>query len=82
MNVFKYAIVTNAAHVIIFHNHIRGNCTPSSEDIVITKRLIEAGNLIGIPVLNHIIVGDEFSFLSLMEEKVVSFDNKPQIYMK
>lgn len=80
--IFKNAILSTAVHIMIFHNHLSGDCTPSSEDITITKRLIDCGDLIGIPLLDHIIIGDDFSYLSLREENVVSFDNKPQVYMK
>jgi len=80
--VFKHAIISNATQIIAFHNHISGICTPSSEDISITKRLVECGDLLGIPLLDHIIIGDNFSYLSLREESIVSFDNKPQVYMK
>ncbi|MNC84117.1 hypothetical protein D3C75_1384650 [compost metagenome] len=49
------------------HNHPSGDPTPSSEDIAITERLCEAGQLIGIDVLDHIIIGDG-TFLSLKEQ--------------
>lgn len=57
--VFRKAIVKNAASVIIAHNHPSGNTTPSAEDLEITKRLVKAGEMLGIEVLDHIIVGDE-----------------------
>jgi DNA repair protein RadC len=63
--VFKPAILANGASIIVAHNHPSGNLTPSSEDITITKRLIEAGNALGIDVLDHIIVGE--TCLSLKE---------------
>jgi DNA repair protein RadC len=55
--VFKAAILASAASVILGHNHPSGDPTPSSEDIVITKRLVKAGELLNISVLDHIIVG-------------------------
>ena len=45
------------------HNHPSGDCTPSREDVDVTKRLVEAGKLLGIEVLDHIIVGDTYSSL-------------------
>lgn len=55
--VFKPAIITSSASVILAHNHPSGDPTPSQEDVEITRRLIEAGNILGISVLDHIIVG-------------------------
>jgi len=57
--VFKPAILHNAAAIICFHNHPSGDPEPSRDDIEITKRLVEAGKILGIEVLDHIIVGDE-----------------------
>lgn len=56
--VFKPAIVNSSNAVILMHNHPSGNPFPSQEDIQITKRLSEAGELIGIKVLDHIVIGD------------------------
>ncbi len=61
---FKAAIRESAAAVIFVHNHPSGDTRPSQEDILLTKRLIQAGEVLGIQVLDHIIVGDgsHFSF--------------------
>lgn len=56
--VFLEAIKRSANSIILIHNHPSGNCTPSKEDINITKRLFETGEIIGIEVLDHIIIGD------------------------
>ena len=56
---FKAAILSNAAAVIAIHNHPSGNIDPSHEDIMITERLVKAGQILGIPVMDHIIVGGE-----------------------
>jgi len=56
--VFKEAISSSAASVIFAHNHPSGDPTPSEDDIKLTKRLVEAGEIIGIEVLDHIIVCD------------------------
>ena len=60
--VFKAAIIDGAAHIIVAHNHPSGDPTPSREDIDITKKLLEAGNLLGINLLDHVIVGDGRQF--------------------
>ena len=57
---FKTALLSSAAAVILLHNHPTGDPTPSTEDIEITRRLREAGDLIGIRVLDHIIIGDSY----------------------
>lgn len=64
--VFKTACLSNAAAIILIHQHPTGDPTPSSEDISITRRLKEAGELMGIKVLDHIIVGDG-EYLSFVE---------------
>ena len=68
--VFKPAVRDLAEAVILFHNHPSGDPTPSREDVEITRRLIEAGKLLGIEVLDHIVVGRE-GFVSLKEEGIV-----------
>ena len=55
---YKAAIRRSAAGVILVHNHPSGDPTPSQQDIEVTKRLIEAGNIIGINVLDHLVIGD------------------------
>lgn len=57
-NIFKHALLANATGVIIAHNHPSGDVTPSLEDIRITKRIEEAGKLLNLPLLDHVIVGD------------------------
>jgi DNA repair protein RadC len=56
--VYKEAISSSAASVIFIHNHPSGDPTPSEDDIKITKRLIEAGEIVGIEVLDHIVICD------------------------
>ena len=55
---FQKALLANAVNIIIMHNHPSGDPTPSREDIQVTERAKEAGKLIGIDILDHIIVGD------------------------
>lgn len=54
--VFRSAIVRNAASLIVAHNHPSGNPEPSSEDLKVTRQLSDAGHTLGIPVLDHVIV--------------------------
>jgi DNA repair protein RadC len=56
--VFRAAITESAAAMILVHNHPSGDPTPSSEDRAVTRQLAEAGRLVGIPVLDHVVVGD------------------------
>ena len=65
--IFRHAIDCNANSIILAHNHPSGDPQPSQEDIRATKQLIEAGQPIGIKVLDHIIIGDGI-FVSLKEE--------------
>ncbi len=69
--VFKSSILSNAAGIIALHNHPSGNPTPSREDYETTKRLKECGDLLDIPLIDHVIVaagGDKsYSFRELDE---------------
>ncbi len=58
--IFRPAIETNATAIIVGHNHPSGDPTPSPEDIHTTRSLVEAGQLLGIELLDHIVVGVEF----------------------
>jgi DNA repair protein RadC len=58
--VFKAAALSSAASILLMHNHPTADPTPSREDIAITRRLKEAGELLGILVLDHIIIGDGY----------------------
>lgn len=57
-DVFHLAIKSNAAAIIVYHNHPSGNPTPSIEDDLLTERLLEVGKVMGIPLLDHIVVGN------------------------
>lgn len=56
--VFRAAIMAGAAAVILVHNHPSGDCAPSPEDWSVTKRICAAGELLGIRVLDHVVIGD------------------------
>lgn len=68
--VFNVAIKRSSASIILVHNHPSGDTTPSKEDLNVTKRLVECGNIIGITVLDHLIIGDG-EFISLKEKNMV-----------
>ena len=67
--IFKRAVLQNAASIIICHNHPSGDPVPSKEDINITKRIYEAGKILGIELLDHVIIGDN-KYTSLKEKGV------------
>lgn len=54
---FQKALLANAVSIILMHNHPSGDCTPSREDIKATERAVEAGRILGVDVLDHIIIG-------------------------
>lgn len=68
--IFKYALAHNAVYLILVHNHPSGDPTPSNEDIVSTEKIIEVGRVIGIPVIDHIIIGDN-KYISLKEQNLI-----------
>lgn len=65
--VFRAAMKCSSASIICAHNHPSGDPTPSPEDISITARLVEAGQIVGIDVLDHLVIGDG-AFVSLKEQ--------------
>ncbi|GAK60948.1 DNA repair protein RadC [Candidatus Vecturithrix granuli] len=65
-DVFRVAVVNSAASLILLHNHPSGDPMPSQEDIAITRRLVEVGKLMEIPILDHLIIGGG-TFVSLKE---------------
>ena len=71
--VFKPAILESAASIILIHNHPSGETNPSPEDHRITQRLVEVGRIVGIPVLDHIILGGE-RYFSFHEEGLIEDD--------
>ena len=66
--VFKHAIVNNAAGILLVHNHPSGDCKPSEDDLCITERIWKASDLLGIQVFDHVIIG-EGNFYSFREQK-------------
>jgi DNA repair protein RadC len=68
--IFRSAIKRSAASIICLHNHPSGDPTPSPEDIQVTKRLVEAGELMGVDLLDHVIIGDQ-EYISLKEKGLI-----------
>ncbi len=64
--VFLLALKFNAVHIVLLHNHPSGDPTPSKEDLLMTARIAEAGKLIGILLMDHLIIGDN-KYISLKE---------------
>ena len=69
--VFKIAVLSNASNIICFHNHPSGNISPSEEDENITRRLKECGEILGIGLVDHIIVGDRDRYFSFKENNKI-----------
>ncbi|MCB0731238.1 MAG: DNA repair protein RadC [Ignavibacteriae bacterium] len=68
--VFKVAIDNNSANIFLVHNHPSGNLEPSREDIQITKKLVDAGNIFDIKILDHLIIGGE-AYTSFVERRII-----------
>ncbi|MBO0437859.1 MAG: RadC family protein [Vagococcus fluvialis] len=68
--IFKIAVKTSTARMIIVHNHPSGNPNPSKQDIAFTERIVECGRLMGIDILDHLIIGEN-SYISLKEEGII-----------
>lgn len=69
---FREALQKNAVSIILLHNHPSGDPTPSKEDILVTKRIYEAGRLIGIDLLDHVVIGDR-RYVSLRESGFMNY---------
>lgn len=67
---FIEALENSAVSIILLHNHPSGDPTPSKEDILLTKRVKEAGDLIGITLLDHIIIGNN-CYISFSEQQMI-----------
>jgi DNA repair protein RadC len=69
--VFKRAILQNAAGIVLAHNHPSGVADASSDDVSVTKKLQKAGKIMGINVVDHIIIGSRYNFISMQEENLM-----------
>ncbi|HCL02312.1 MAG TPA: hypothetical protein DHW61_07845 [Lachnoclostridium phytofermentans] len=68
--IFLLAVKYEAVYIILLHNHPSGDPTPSKEDIAVTKRMKEAGELLGVTLMDHIIIGDN-RYISLKEQGII-----------
>ena len=66
--IFQYALKAHASAIIVAHNHPSSNPTPSESDVKITKKLIEAGNMLDIKVLDHVVICADGTYYSLGDE--------------
>jgi DNA repair protein RadC len=73
---FRHAIRANCAALIVLHNHPSGDPTPSPEDVAVTQQIVEAGRLLDVEVLDHLIIGRQ-QFVSL-KERGLGFDSRDQ----
>ena len=75
--VFRRAVINGAAAVILAHNHPSGDMSPSAEDVRITRQLVDAGRILDIRILDHVIIGEDAdrkpAIFSMRESGVVSF---------
>ena len=69
--VFKRAISLNGAGIILAHNHPSGDSQPSEDDIKLTKNLVEAGEIVDIEIIDHLVIGDEAKYVSMKEEALI-----------
>ena len=74
-DIFKHAILSNAARVLCFHNHPSGNLTASRDDILVTEKIRMAGELVGLELIDHIIMGLNGEYISFQEENIPPFDH-------
>lgn len=63
--IYKRVLLTNSSAIILVHNHPSGDVTPSEKDIQVTKRLVEVGEIMGVPVLDHLIIGSNGNYFSM-----------------
>lgn len=68
--IFKAAIENNSASLILLHNHPSGNSEPSNEDVAITKKIVEAGKILDIPVFDHLIIAGG-AYTSFIERRLI-----------
>lgn len=72
-DVFRYPLIAGACAVILAHNHPSGSVEPSPDDLRLTERVRDAGKLLGIPVLDHVIVSDS-AYFSFLDQGLISHE--------
>lgn len=82
--IFRTAIMDGASAIVLSHNHPSGDPTPSAEDLRLTRQMVEAGKVVDIEILDHVIVGrpspdghSSRGFISLRESGLISFGSQP-----
>lgn len=76
-NILKSGLMSNASSFMLLHNHPSGDVTPSQDDIMTTRKVIEAGKIMGIPCVDHIVIGGgNGNFCSLREQQLADFSNQ------
>jgi len=73
--VFKSAILSNAANIMLVHNHPSGSLVPSRQDMMLTRRVRMAAEIMGIPLMDHIIIGSHGKYYSFMENGILNEEN-------
>ena len=75
--IFKSSILSNAESMVIVHNHVSGKLEPSEDDTKITERMVDLCDMMGIPLLDHIIVGgDNTEYFSFREKEILPYSKK------
>lgn len=69
-DIFRHALLSCSSQIICFHNHISGNLKPSKDDLRVTKRIMEAGELLDIRLIDHILIGNDGAYFSMAEEGI------------
>lgn len=78
--IFKSSVLSNASSVLLLHNHPSGKLSPSKEDCMLTDRMLKLCDLIGIPLLDHVIVGgDNSSYFSFKEKEMLNFEKNKYV---
>lgn len=78
--ILKSAVLSNASSMMLIHNHPSGSLNPSQEDIVTTDRLVQIGQMMGIPVVDHVIIGrgqEYYSFFCIYSLRFLAFTTSP-----
>jgi len=70
--VFRIAVGDGAAAIVVVHNHPSGDPTPSAEDIAVTRQLTAAGDVLGIELYDHVIIGDATHYISMAERGLLN----------
>ena len=73
--IFKRALLNNAASVIVMHNHPSGDVNPSHDDLEITRRLVECGALLSVPIVDHVIISESGSYSIRANDRELFIDS-------